>query len=261
MKKRITVLSLLFCLLFILSSCKEDDRTFHINEYATTDPPKESLTILPSREPGSTSSSSETPVLPGSDESAVSNPSTSSWQSNYTLTYAFTENGERSELTETRCDGLYSAKDLASGTISYFRQEGENIDSYVLNPSAMTGNHAIIEGKNLQDITTGFMKIAYLDPGFSMFSNVEYQGTESVAGRPAAKYTQSAYDSTGLLTAYAFVWVDSEYGFASKCMVYNLSGAVNTSWELLSLEVGGVSLDSAAISTEGYELQEVTGNE
>lgn len=257
MKKKLIPLVLLLSAVLALSGCSGDrDDSFGINEYATTGV-GESGTTRPHDEPGTTALPTTAAFdLPTAGTTAADPSTVSSWQSNYTLTYTFTENGERSELTETRCDGLYSARDAASGAVSYFRQNGSDIDSYVLNPTAKTGTHRLLTGKSLADITTGFMKIAYIDPSFTTLSNVEYQGSESVAGRPAAKYIQSVYDGTGLLTAYAFVWIDSEYGFVSKCMVYNLTGAVNTSWELLSLSVGGIDPVSAAVSTDGYTLTE-----
>ena len=173
-----------------------------------------------------------------------------------TLTYTYTEGTESSELREMRCEGLYSVTDLASGAATYFIQNGSDIDQYVLNPAAMSGTHSVLSDQSLADITTGFMKIAYVDSSFPTLSNVEYQGEETVAGRVAAKYTQSAYNTAGLLTAYAFVWIDSEYGFASKCRVYNMTGSVNVSWELTELTVGGVSEESIGFSTDGYTITE-----
>ncbi|MBR1810715.1 MAG: hypothetical protein IJ766_03560 [Clostridia bacterium] len=247
MKKFIALFLSVCTAALLFTACKtnktpEED----LNVYATT--AKHTQNFI-GTEPGATAGN------PGGTPILIDN----SWTSNYTLTYEFTENGEMSTLTERRCAGMYSVTDAGSGITSYFIQDGDNIDQYVLNPADNTGTHAVLNGQNLADVPTGFMKIAYVSPAFTTYANVEYQSADSVADRPAQKYNQSAYNDAGLLTAYAFVWLDSAYGFASKCQVYNLTGNINTGWELKSLTVGGVSAESIGFSTDGYTITEAEG--
>ncbi len=246
--KKIISLVLIAASLLLMSSCGDDGGLGELGELATT--AKHTQVFTDGNEVGTTAAPVSNPTA------AVTSVQNNSWTANYSLTYSINENGETSVLKEQRCDGIYCVTDTASGAISYFEQNGEDIDQYILNPSAKTGTHSLLENSSLADITTGFMKIAAVNPEFTTYSNVEYQGEETVAGRSAKKYTQSAYSDAGLLTAYAFVWLDSEYGFASKCKVYNLTGTVNTSWELTEFSVGGVSADGIGFSTDGYEITE-----
>lgn len=250
MKKGVAMLCLLALIAALFASCV-DDSAGSLSELDTT--VKNTQVFTDTGEEGTTalmsSGGTGTPIL--IDES---------WLSNYTLSYTYEENGQISDLTEHRCEGVYTAKEGSSGAMTCFLQNGENVDEYALNPANKTGTHMVLSNQSLSSITPGFLKIARVDAAFPTLSNVEFQGEESVAGRPAKKYAQSAYNSAGLLTAYAFVWIDDEYGFASKCRVYNLTGSVNVSWELKSLTVGGVTEESIGFSTDGYEITEQEAN-
>ena len=250
MKKTLAVLLCALCAASLLTSCKNKDAEQGLEMYATTakqtqvftDPAPIEYTTVPTSPPSVT------------DASALNVDTT--WTDNYTLTYSFSQNGVYSFLTERRCAGIYSVTDNATGISTYFIQNGKNIEQYVLDPQTKKGTYSEIENAELANLSTGFMKIAYLDPAFTTNPNVAYQTEEPVAGRAAKKYTQSSFTAAGLLTAYAFVWVDEEYGFASKCQVYNLTGSVNTSWELQSLEVGTVTKETISFSVDGYDISE-----
>lgn len=248
MKKLSCALIPVLIMLLVLSSCADKRGLGDLNDLATTVKSTQIFT-----EPRETTTESRNPNLPQNNAQPVQN---NSWAGNYALTYTYTENSVSSEITEKRCDGVYCATDNASGTVSFFSQNGSNIEQYILNPAQKSGTHSVIKDNTLDNITTGFMKIAYIDPGFTSLSNVEYQNDDIVAGRGAKKYTQSAYSSAGLLTAYAFVWIDTEYGFISKCQVYSLSGTVSTSWELKDLSVGSVTEEKIGFTTDGYEITE-----
>lgn len=245
-KKRIAILCLLALALSLFSSCA-DDSAGSLSELDTT--AKNTQVFTDDEEEGTTA-----PTYSGGTGSPIL--INESWLSNYTLSYTYEENGQSSNLTEQRCEGIYTAKEETSGALTCFLQSGDDVEEYVLNPQTKTGTHSVLSDQSLASITPGFLKIARVDAAFPTLANVELQGEESVAGRPAKKYTQSAYNTAGLLTAYAFVWIDEEYGFASKCRVYNLSGSVNVSWELKSLTVGGVTEESIGFSTDGYEITE-----
>lgn len=238
----------IFIMSILLSSCSDKHGLGELDELATTD--KHTQVFTEKNEEGTTSALSA-PVNPGTQ--TVQN---NEWTKNYTLNYVYSSDGVTSSVTEKRCSGIYSAVDDESGTVSFFSQNKDDIDQYVLNPSQKSGTHSVVKNSSLDSITTGFMKIAYIDPSFASMSNVEFQNDDTVAGRGAKKYTQSAYSTTGLLTAYAFVWIDNEYGFVSKCQVYSLSGNVNTSWELKSFSVGNVTAESIGFSTDGYDIAE-----
>ncbi|MBR5428633.1 MAG: hypothetical protein IK118_09820 [Clostridia bacterium] len=249
MKKPLAALLCALCVFSLLTSCKKREEP-GLEMYATTAKQTQVFT-----DPAQVEFTTAPTVQPPVTEATALNVDVS-WMDNFILSYSFSQNGVYSFLTERRCAGIYSVTDNATGISTFFIQNGKNIEQYVLDPQTKRGSYSEIENAELAGLSTGFMKIAYLDPTFTTNPSVEYQLEEAVAGRAAKKYTQSSFSAAGLLTAYAFVWIDEEYGFASKCQVYNLTGSVNTSWELQSLEVGSVTKDSIGFSTEGYDISE-----
>ncbi len=250
MKRIIAAALAAVCLAAALTACRKDNDEPGLEMYATTGKATQVFT-----DPQPTEVTT-TPGLPQLTTEPNALNVNASWMDNFILSYSFSENGVYSFLTERRCAGIYSVTDTATGISTYFLQNGKNIDQYVLDPTTKKGTHSVVQDTLLANLSTGFMKIAYLDPSFTLNPNVKAQEEDQVAGRKAKKFTQSSYTEAGLLTAYAFVWVDEEYGFASKCQVYNLSGAINTSWELQSLETGTMSAEAISFSTEGYEITE-----
>lgn len=249
MRKIVVFALCLATVLGALTACKKQSEP-GLEAYATTEKHTQVFTD-PAPVEYTTAPTVSVPVTGGSELNVDA-----SWMDNFTLSYSYSQNGVYSFLTERRCAGIYSVTDNATGISTYFIQNGKDIDQYVLDPQTKKGTYSVVEDAELAQLSTGFMKIAYLDPSFTVNPGVEFQIEEPVAGRAAKKYTQSSFTPAGLLTAYAFVWVDEEYGFASKCQVYNLAGSVNTGWELQSLEVGGVTKEDISFSTEGYDISE-----
>lgn len=179
----------------------------------------------------------------------------SSWQSNYTLTYSYTSDGATSVITESRTADKYLSSDQESGTTTYLVQNGSDVDQYLLYPESKNGAHKVYAGKNVADISTGFMKISTVDSGFNTLPNVVYVGEEKVAGRDCKKDVQRAYTS-GQVTGTAYIYIDKEFGFAIEGQQYDSSMTLTVSWEVTSFATGSVSSDSLSINTEGYSINE-----
>ena len=177
------------------------------------------------------------------------------WINNYILEYNYADTGTASQITEIRYGDTYKAIDSLNGLISYFEQVEGGIDEFVINTETNEGVHTFLADQDMDTLTTGFMRVSSLDGDFTTQSDVQYEGTEMVAGREADRYLKSVYTSD-TLTAYAFVWVDKEYGFASKCAVYTVQGSLYSSWELTSFSVGTVSYEDAVLDISAYTITE-----
>ena len=181
----------------------------------------------------------------------------SSWTDNYVLEYNYADTGTASHIKEIRIGNYYKALDTTSGYISFFEQVQGGIDEFVINTADNTAVHSFIADQSMSDLTTGWMRISSIDANYAESEDVQYEGVENVAGREADRYLQSVYTSD-TLTAYAFVWIDKEYGFVSKCSVYTVTGSLYSSWELTSFSVGTVTEQDAYVDITAYSITEET---
>lgn len=181
----------------------------------------------------------------------------SEWQSNYKLTYRYMKDTEESIITEYRGEDFFCSVDNETGIITYLQQADDDIKQYMLNPSTLVGSNIPLLNQNLSHLRSGFMKIATVNPYFISYNNVTFNAEDKVSERQAKKYIQKAYKENQL-TSLAYVWIDDEYGFASKCEVFSDSGTLIASWELLEIEVGNISLASIDenINLSQYSIEE-----
>lgn len=238
-KKIISVLSVLALAAACLASCGSDST---LGEVETTEKPTRSYREEPTEE-GTTAEAAEPVVQDGS------------WMSNYSLQYYYADTQGSSQISETRAGGYYTAVDATTGYTTFFSQGDGGVDEYVLNVVSKTGTHKFSEGDSMDTLTSGWMQVSHLDEGFTTAQNVLYEGKETVAGREAGRYLQSIYVDDAL-TAYAFVWVDTQYGFASKCSVYTVSGSLYSAWELTSFTAGTVTDEQAITDITQYTIAE-----
>lgn len=239
LKKIITVLTLLGLAAACLASCSNGST---LGELSTTEKPTRSYREEPTEE-GTTAEQAE-PVAQDA-----------SWMNNYSLQYYYADTQGSSQITETRSGGYYSAVDATTGYTTFFAQGDGGVDEYILNIVSKTGTHKFSEGDSMDTLTSGWMQVSRLDEGFTSSKDVLYEGKETVAGREAGRYLQSIYVD-GALTAYAFVWVDTQYGFASKCSVYTVSGSLYSAWELTSFTSGTVTDEQAMTDLTPYTIAE-----
>lgn len=179
------------------------------------------------------------------------------WKDNYMLKYNYIYEGETSSIIEVKSGEHFSIIDEETGLTVYYTQ-GENgaIDYYTLSPENKTGTYLSRPDSLIADLYSPFMNLSFVSPDFTGFENVEYEADEDVNGRSAKRYRQSAVDEEGELTDYLIVWIDDEYGFASKCTICKADSTVEKAWELIEFQVGAIDAESAKIDLDEYEIKE-----
>lgn len=240
MSKKITAVLMLtvFLLSLAFSSCKDNDITLDPIGEVTKD-----VTRVYADDTNASEGVTDS-AQPAADDS---------WKTNYVLEYNYADTNGVSRIKEIRCGDKYQAIDTETGYVSYFVQNGEDVEQYVLNTKEKTGMHTVSADSKMSELTSGFMQVAFIAPDFASSEAVVFEGIESVAGRPMKRYLQSVY-TEGTLTAYAFVWIDSQYGFAGKCAVYTVEGSLYAAWELTSFSVGTVTESDVALSLDDYSI-------
>ncbi|MGI6773259.1 MAG: hypothetical protein GX264_00125 [Clostridiales bacterium] len=229
--KKLTALSLALSCIFVLASC---DRRSN----PTIDVP-------------------DTPDRTTTEPATTDSPTFSSeWRHKYSLTYEYTKEKTVSVLSEYRGEGFFCAVDNASKVMTYYKEGEDGIDRYILNPTQKKGTHATLKGRNLDKLVSGFMQLSLSDPSFISKENVIFSSEDTVAGRPAKKYIQMEYQDS-VLTKIAYIWIDTEYGFASRCEVYDGTGGFALGWKLT--EFSEEDIDTAAILPDlaKYKLTEM----
>lgn len=177
-----------------------------------------------------------------------------SWMRSYALKYTYFDGTDVSEITEGKSANYYRAEDAASGSIVYIeRKEGYMLE-YMLNTSDRTGAATVVTDSSIADLHSGFMMLSAADTLFPSYANVTRLGEETVGGRPAVKYMQNGEPASGSAGRTAYVWLDSEYNFASKCELYDAdTQKLTMSWELKSF-VTDVPDDSVKIDLSEFTI-------
>lgn len=181
-----------------------------------------------------------------------------SWKTNFDVSYTYfnkSQSDDAIRVHEMRSEKYFSAEDIDSGDTLYYKENGKNIDSYVIVPDGEEQVHSVINGKNLNDLSSTFMKLSDVDPGLPSLANVMYMYDEDVAGRTCSKYIQRAY-ADGEATGTVYVWIDAEYGFAAKGEVYDENTVLTASWEVTSFAVGAVKDADVEIDLASYKIVE-----
>jgi|LSQX01.2.fsa_nt_gb hypothetical protein len=242
-KSFITVISILLIGIFVLSGCDSDSSGTIETE---------------------TQTQVATRVYTEPDEQNTSigsiYVSDNSWTGNYKLTYNYADTGTASKITEIRCEGLYKAIDEANGMVSYFEEVEGGIDEFAINTVTNKAAHTFLANQDMATLTSGFMRVSAIESDFAQSNDVIKEGTEEIVGRICDRYLKSIY-TNGTLTAYAFVWVDQEYGFVSKCAVYTVQNSLYSSWELLAFETGTVKPEDVFVDMTAYSITEAEETE
>ncbi len=178
------------------------------------------------------------------------------WLNAYALEYSYYDKktGE-SEIAEARCGKYFQSLDYASNTVTFYSQEDGYILQYMLNPESKKGTVAVVAGSAIDNLYSGFSMLSACDPYFPLYKNVARVGTDFIAERPAARYRQTQTEN-GITTKIAYVWIDEEYGFASKCEQYNaITEELEMRWELLSF-TQNVTEEKIKIDISSYSITE-----
>lgn len=190
---------------------------------------------------------------PDYDPSAVLDVSTS-WQQNYALSYSFYRDGDgESVVMEAKCGDYYQAMDQMTGIITYLTQEDGYVMEYMLDNNAGIGTQTIVTDSTVANANSGFVQLSACDPYLPVYANVEKAGTDYVAKRDATRYKQTQLDEAGDPQRIAYIWIDDEYGFVSRCELYEADGTLLLRWELQSFTTG-VQEDSVRLDLNKFKL-------
>lgn len=234
MKKRLPHILFLILFLFSLAACSEEEPKggVSIDDYSLPDPQTTSLRY---------------------DASQVLDPDTS-WQSAYALSYSYYDikSGE-SKIAEGKCGKYYQSLDYATNIITFLTQEDGYILEYMLNENTKTGTSTVVTSSTIDDLYSGFSMLSVCDPEFPVYRNVTKVGTDFVAKRSAVRYKQVETEN-GVETKIAYVWIDDQYGFASRCELYDAqTRELQMRWELLEF-TQNVTEEGVKINVDAYEL-------
>lgn len=184
-----------------------------------------------------------------------------SWQKNYMITYMYYNQEQESEvikIREKKCASAFSVEYLDTGEILYYTPAGSNTDYYVIAHDNSNSVHSVLKDSKFSDLSSLFMKLSDVDPNLPKQSNVLYMYDEAVCGRNCHKYIQRAYTDTQL-TQSVYVWIDTQYGFAAKCEVYNAADEMTAMWEIDEFKSGDIKDEDVLIDTSKYIFTEEVG--
>lgn len=176
------------------------------------------------------------------------------WYEAYALKYNYYDKSAgESIITEGKCGDYYQSHDSATDVVSYYEQQQGYILQYFLNKQTKTGTVSVVTGKTMKDLYSGFSLISTCDPYFPVYKNVTKVGQDFVANRSATRYKQTQTEN-GTVTKIAYIWIDDELGFASKCEQYNaVTEELEMRWELLDF-TQNVQTSDIIINTESYKI-------
>ena len=237
--KRFFIIFLCILSVFTLASCNKQDGggSVNVGDYVLPEVTSETTTAKP---------------IP--DNLLESD---TSWLDCYALEYSYydTKTGE-SKIAEGRFGNYYQSLDYATNTITFYSQEDGYILQYVLNNNTKSGTAAVVTGSTIDNLYSGFAMLSTCDPYFPLYNNVTEVGKDFVANRSVTRYKQTQTEN-GVVTKIAYIWIDDELGFASKCEQYDaVTQALELRWELLSFtrnateEAVKVNTDAFTLSTE-----------
>ncbi len=184
-----------------------------------------------------------------------------SWQKNFYVKYRY-YNPEQSITTmnieEKRADTVFTVEYLDTGSLLYYKENGNNTDYYVIIDNEDEQVHSVLEGKKFSNLSSMFMKLSQVSEDLPEQNNVLYMYDEAVAGRNCKKYIQRAY-TDGKLTETVYVWIDAQYGFAAKCEAYDAGNKITLMWSVESFETGNMKDEDVAVDINLYNFKENLG--
>ncbi len=178
-----------------------------------------------------------------------------SWQKSYALSYNYYDKKSgQSTITEARCGKYYQSLDKSTNITTYLSQESGYILEYMLNNDSLTGTTTIITNNEMDDLYSGFSQLSVCDPYFPVYKNVLKVGTDFVAERSATRYRQTEQED-GENSKIAYVWIDDQYGFCSRCELYDAATEeLLMSWELLEF-TRNVKEEDLKIDVSEYDIK------
>lgn len=233
MKKRLSALAFIIILLLSAAACDTNEPgNVNFGDY-----------VLPT----------EIETAPDYDTSMVLDAD-SSWMEAYALSYSyFDKKTGESVITEGKCGRYYQSLDSASGIITFLTQEDAYMMQYMLDSKTKSGTAAIVTEGTIDTAYSGFTMLSTCDPYFPVYKNVTKVGSDFVGERPATRYKQVETKDNST-TRIAYVWIDDELGFASKCELYDAATEeLLMRWELLDF-TENVTEEAVKINLEAYNI-------
>lgn len=199
-----------------------------------------------------------TSVEPGSstgnyNAADILSPDTS-WQNAYALSYSYYDikTGE-SVLTEGKCGKYYQISDSSSDITTFLVQEDAFMIQYMLDTVQKNGTSAIITDGAIENAYSGFTLLSVCDPYFPVYKNVTRVGNDFVGKRPATRFKQ-VETKDGSQTRIAYVWIDDEFHFASKCELYDaVTEELLMRWELKDFTTN-ITEAAVKINVDAYNI-------
>lgn len=231
--KRIIAVMLIISTIFVFAACSDSTDNGSVN-FGDYNPEVDSTTIYYS-------------------SSDLLNADTN-WLNAYALKYSYYDkNSGESIITEAKCGNYYQSHDAATNIISYYAQQESYILQYLLNYNTKTGTVAVVTNSTMDNLYSGFSLISTCDPYFPSYKNVTNVGQDFVGTRSATRYKQTQTEN-GVVTKIAYIWIDDELGFASKCEQYNaLTEELEMRWELLEF-TQNVTESDIIIDIDEYKI-------
>lgn len=158
-----------------------------------------------------------------------------SWKTNYVLQYSFYDfQGGTSSISECCNETGYVSIDNETGIVTYVQESEGFLLQYFLDPPVLQGTMSVITGNSLSDLQSGFYLLSVVDRRLPAYSNTTLSGKTTVAGRSATQYIQTGITQNSNENLTALIYVDDQYGFVSKCELFNSSRTLMMKWELTS---------------------------
>lgn len=187
------------------------------------------------------------------NESDILSPDTS-WQNAYALSYSYYDKktGE-SVLTEGKCGKYYQISDSSSNITTFLVQEDAYMIQYMLDTVQKNGTSAIVTDGAIENSYSGFTLLSVCDPYFPVYKNVTKVGADFVGKRPATRFKQ-VETKDGSQTRIAYVWIDDEFHFASKCELYDaVTEELLMRWELKDFTTN-ITEAAVKINIDAYSI-------
>lgn len=249
MKKRLYASALIFILLFCFSACTPKDKgNVNFGDYE-----------IPSDYNSQNNNSGNNPSDEQNNVSGIYNdyellsPDTS-WQNAYALSYSYYDKktGE-SVLTEGKCGKYYQISDSSSDITTFLVQEDAFMIQYMLDTVQKNGTAAIVTDGAIENAYSGFTLLSVCDPYFPVYKNVTKVGDDFVGKRPATRFKQIE-TKEGKETRIAYVWIDDEFHFASKCELYDaVTQELLMRWELKDFTTN-ITEAAVKINIDAYSI-------
>lgn len=249
--KKITLLFLIFTTIVSLCACTTNNTTpdgsVNFGDYVIPTEPG-------SYSPENTTAAQSVPSTSVSYDSSQLIDSDVSWQNAYALSYSyFDQKTGVSTITEGKCGKYYQSIDDTSKIVTFLSQEDGYMLQYMLDSTAKTGTVTAVTNADIDSAYSGFLMISACDPYFPVYKNVTKVADDFVAQRSATRYKQVQTEN-GETTKIAYVWIDDELGFASKCELYDAkTQEVLMRWELLDFTTN-VKEENVKVNIDAYNI-------